>query len=679
MASLAQSATGTAQPTATSKAGGKHRRYDIQGLRAVAVLMVVLFHAGLYVPGGFIGVDVFFVISGFVITAMLLREWTTLGKIRLFRFYVRRFKRLTPALALTVGVTMIASLLLLSPMGIQQTVSQTALGAMFLASNLVIARTTGDYFDSPAENNPLLSMWSLSVEEQFYIIFPAMMFIAWTLGRRTHHSVAAPVAVVGLMGAVSFVLAMSGSFGIDLPFLPETLVGFYSPISRAWEFAVGSLLALGGSRLVIPEKFAGPSMFAGAAILIASLWLITAETAWPSLWTLLPAIGSLLLIAAGSNDTVVTRALSSKWMVKIGDLSYSIYLWHWPFIVFAHLLWPDSAFAKPVAAVLSFIPAYVSYTWVEEPIRTSSITKGRPLVGLVAATVIPPVALAGGLGLSTKNGFWDPQVRAYQASINPHHAGMAAGCTDASWTKVDDCTWNGEATGAPVYLVGDSNADQFIEPLINAAETAGRPLVSLSQDGCSYLPNTWLESPSAEDCGSYSEITEDYLRSARPGLVVIANSYFKVSPEGIVQSSGIDPDVDSGLAELSSSLSAAVTSLQEAGHEVLLIQTIPHWRSMSYLNWHTCSPLRIKTDGCAQTMPLSYAAERQGPAAGVVEDVAASTGARLLDFSEVLCPGGSCSSVAEDGMIRYRDGTHITVVQAEALTPLFDEVVPTNK
>lgn len=160
------------------------RRLDIQGLRAIAILMVVAFHSGLPVPGGFVWVDVFFVISGFVITAMLMREWATTGRIRFGRFYVRRFKRLTPALALMVAVTMIISVFVLSPLGTQQTAAKTAFGAILLVANLVIARTTGGYFSAPAEINPLLNVWSLSVEEQFYLGFPAILAVGWLLARK---------------------------------------------------------------------------------------------------------------------------------------------------------------------------------------------------------------------------------------------------------------------------------------------------------------------------------------------------------------------------------------------------------------------------------------------------------------------------------------------------------------
>jgi peptidoglycan/LPS O-acetylase OafA/YrhL len=157
-------------------------RLDVQGLRAVAVLLVVAFHSGLPAPGGFIGVDVFFVISGFVIAAMLQREWAITGRLDFARFYMRRFKRLTPALAVIVTVTAAVSAFVLSPFGDQQTTAKTAIGGIFLVANAVIARTTGGYFDAPAETNPLLNIWSLSVEEQFYLVFPIYYcprLVAW--------------------------------------------------------------------------------------------------------------------------------------------------------------------------------------------------------------------------------------------------------------------------------------------------------------------------------------------------------------------------------------------------------------------------------------------------------------------------------------------------------------------
>lgn len=293
----------------------------------MAVVMVVAFHAGLPVPGGFVGVDIFFVISGFVITAMLHREWQQTGRISFRQFYLRRFKLLTPALALMLAVTMLISILVLQPFGQQQTAAMTAIGAMLLVGNFIIVRTTGGYFDAPADTNPLLNTWSLSVEEQFYLVFPALITLGWMLARRHGLLRFSPIAIVSGVAIVSFAVALAGSQE-ELTLRGSNIVlGFYSPFTRAWEFAVGALLALALTQSNgLNQRLLTGSGLVGAAMLVASLWLITDATPFPGPWTLVPVVGTLLLLLAGSHrNNYSTRALSNKPLVRIGDWSYSIY------------------------------------------------------------------------------------------------------------------------------------------------------------------------------------------------------------------------------------------------------------------------------------------------------------------------------------------------------------------
>ncbi len=667
-------------------AATRNRRPDIQGLRACAVLMVVGYHAGLPVPGGFVGVDVFFVISGFVITAMLMREWNSTGRIRLGRFYVRRFKRLMPALAVTATAVMVASFLLLSPLGgSQQTASATAAGAMLMAANVVIARTTGNYFDAPAATNPLLNTWSLSVEEQFYLIFPMILLVSWLWGKRVRRPRALPVASVVFVGVVSLTLALFGSLGVMPSLVPESLAGFYGPVTRAWEFAMGALLALGSARLAAnSSRCALPLGATGAGMLLGSLWLITDTTPFPGPWTLLPVVGTVLLIAAGSVDTIVTRGLASAPMVAVGDRSYSIYLWHWPFIVFAQLLWPGSHLVLLSAAVVSLLPAYASFRWVEQPIRALPREGGASFARLIALTVIPPLALAGILGLAVSHSFWNDSVREYQAAIEPPHAGSVAGCDSEAWRDPAGCTWNRGAAGRPIYLVGDSHADQFSEALIAAATSSSRPLVSLSENACAYL-HVSLSRPLKglaweANCMTYPRLTADYLATAQPGLVVIANSYWWFDDPSTVSvgAPGEPPSQDPQIkrSALSSGLSNAVRELRRAGHTVLLVQAIPQWGEQdSWSSWAWCSYLDVATVGCSRTMSMSEVLERQGAVADAVAAVASETGSDLLDLSSELCPDDTCSWVTPDGLVRYRDGGHITVMQSEALEATFARTI----
>jgi peptidoglycan/LPS O-acetylase OafA/YrhL len=257
-------------------------RPDIQGLRAIAVLMVVAFHAGLPVPGGFVGVDVFFVISGFVIAGSLHREWSNTGRIHFARFYMRRFKRLTPALALTVTVTMLLTAAVLSPLGAQQNAAKTAIGGMFISANVVIANTTGGYFSLAAETNPLLHVWSLSVEEQFYLGFPFLLAIGWAIARRGRRLSTAPLMLVMAVMAVSFLLSLVDESALEFPGSKDAL-GFYSPVPRAWEFAAGAALALAiAGRRGLAPRTAALSGTLGLIGLVSSLFSSTAPHRSPA-------------------------------------------------------------------------------------------------------------------------------------------------------------------------------------------------------------------------------------------------------------------------------------------------------------------------------------------------------------------------------------------------------------
>jgi peptidoglycan/LPS O-acetylase OafA/YrhL len=456
------------------------------------VLLVVAFHAGLPVPGGFVGVDVFFVISGFVITSMIQREHASTGRFRFGRFYLRRFKRLTPALALMVAVTMVLSFCLLSPLGAQQLAAETGLGAMLLIANFAIAKNTGDYFALPAASNPLLHTWSLSVEEQFYMMFPAVVVLGWALSRRGRRIRWAP-ALVGAGALASIWLAMAELWALG-PFLApfaKYLVGFYSPFTRVWEFAAGALLAFASTRrLLRSARHAQILAWLGVALLAASAWLINNTTPFPGPWTLLPVGATLLLIAAGTHhSTWVTRALGLPAMVKIGDWSYSIYLWHWPLRVFAVYLWPEAPHAAVLAVALSFLPAVASYRWVEQPIRRLPPLPPRRTFALVGSVVCPSLLLAASLGIAAGH-YWYP--RYVSGAVPIAHQGdtgwddfgallpkLYYPCTDQAirdiewkWQgKYPRCFQSKPGSRIDVALVGDSHAEHlflgFAEALPN--------------------------------------------------------------------------------------------------------------------------------------------------------------------------------------------------------------------
>ncbi|MEI2715415.1 MAG: acyltransferase family protein [Candidatus Nanopelagicales bacterium] len=539
MADAVRAVALTGAPSVRHGEGAKNRRLDVQGLRAVAVLMVVAFHAGLPLPGGFVGVDVFFVISGFVITGMLRREWLATGGIRFGAFYARRFKRLTPALALTVSVTMLLSALMLSPFGPQQIAAKTAVGAMLLAANFVIAGSTGQYFDAPAETNPLLNTWSLSVEEQFYLAFPALLLIGWLTGRRLQRPVGSAILLVAIVAAFSFALAIIGQEVSGLG-EAEYLFGFYSPFTRFWEFAAGALLTLAWSVATPSRQVATAMALIGFAMLALSLWVIAGTSQVPGPWTLLPVGGTLLLLAAGKQPANGgSRLLATRPLVRVGDWSYSLYLWHWPFVVFARILWPSSGLALVLAAVASLIPAVASYRWVEQPIRALTSLRGRRFAMLVAVTLAVPLTIAGVVGIAGPMG-WSPEGLKDAAHDRvEEHAGRVRGCHISQAfdrQAISGCEWNADARGRPIYLVGDSNAEQFSEAAIGAGAILNRPVWIFTGSSCplvdgldltvaatkSEFVSDPIPSTAFDHCQQYAEEVVRWLRTAPPGDVFIA-------------------------------------------------------------------------------------------------------------------------------------------------------------
>jgi len=342
---------------------GSDYRPDIDGLRAVAVLAVLGFHANLgALRGGFVGVDIFFVISGYLITGLILSALSR-GTFTFAEFYTRRINRIFPALLVVLAATAAIGWTILFSREFQLLGKHIFGGAAFI-SNVILWREAG-YFDSPMK--PLLHLWSLAVEEQFYLIWPLVAWLTWRWRRS-----AMPV-VIGAVVVISFllnVLAVSRSMGT---------AAFYSPVTRFWQIMIGSLLIYFETRYQRPitrylEK--RPALHIGAAIfgivlLLASLTIVDATTAWPGWYALLPVAGTVMLIAAGPDNWISTKLLANKYMVAIGLISYPLYLWHWPLIVFGRILSdrPVRPLVMMGIVALSFPLALATYRWVEKPIR----------------------------------------------------------------------------------------------------------------------------------------------------------------------------------------------------------------------------------------------------------------------------------------------------------------------
>ena len=663
-------------------------RPDIQGLRAVAVLAVIAFHAGLPVPGGFVGVDIFFVISGFVITGMLHREWIATGAICFRRFYVRRFKRLTPALAVFVSVTLVISILLLSPVGTQQVAAKTGLGAMFIVANFVIASVTGGYFQPAADLNPLLNTWSLSVEEQFYLVFPALLALGWWVSRKLRWGRSIPGVVVMLVAVVSLGGALLNAAGQVGP-RTEIMLGFYGPVSRAWEFAIGALLALSASKLIKMRANAIWGLaIVGVAAVAVSLWLISDSTPFPGPWTLLPVLGAAALIAAGiPARRGVSALLATKPMVAVGDYSYSLYLWHWPFIVFAGLLWPQSALALALAATLATLPAIASYRLVEQRYRFKTFRSRGNFIVFVTAIISIPCVLALGLWAGAARSWGIPGISA-ASTVKSEWEALAEDCMDLSTTlsvpsKVGagGCTWNEWGTGVPVYLVGDSAAAQFLAGVKAAAARTDSPLQLISAAHCPFTAAMRVNDVTGQEtddaCTKHNTETMALLAQAKPGVVLLANSnrYWYVGDDRFTPASGArDVALEASGATLEQGIASRVRALQTAGQQVVLVDP-----TYTFLNGQMPTPermplFRLFNKESSFNVDVSTLEAGQLAARNAVASIAERTAAPVLDVTDWQCPRGQCPAFIS-GIPVYADSAHISQPASAQLASRFSMVV----
>ena len=339
-------------------------RPDIDGLRALAILPVLLFHADLGCTGGFVGVDVFFVISGFLITSLILKEINS-DAFSLIRFWERRIRRIIPALIVVIAVTLLAGWFLYLPEDFCS-VGKSVMAQVTLMSNVYFWRLTG-YFAAGVDTKPLLHTWSLAVEEQFYVFFPLLLIF---LARMKRFSFAKTIFWLGIG---SFVLSVIGSY-------TKPAATFYLLPTRAWELMIGAFLA------AIPEKqVSNPWLnetvgLTGLGLILFSILYYSQDTRFPGLAAIPPCFGAAMIIVSGSGkSTLIGRVLTLRPSVFIGLISYPLYLWHWPLLVFSKYLAikPQSTEIRVVLLMVSAALATLSWKYIETPFRKRRIVHER--------------------------------------------------------------------------------------------------------------------------------------------------------------------------------------------------------------------------------------------------------------------------------------------------------------
>ncbi|WP_188791269.1 acyltransferase family protein [Salipiger pallidus] len=654
-------------------------RSDIDGLRAVAVLAVVLYHFGFPgLDGGFVGVDVFFVISGFLIGGILWREYRATGTIWLKHFYLRRFRRLAPAFFAMLAVTGLLSWALLLPFEFREFGKQAIAATVYL-SNVLFFRQVG-YFDSASDEKPLLHTWSLAVEEQFYIFLP--LFIL--LFRRSHRAM-----IVALVGC--WIASLAGCILLTAEY--QTVTFFLFPF-RAWEMLSGVLLAIWGAETGRRWRGFAALSWIGLALVLASVLLIPSGPLFPGLLAVFPVLGTVLLLANGAGRNPVNRLLTMPEAVFVGRISYSLYLWHWPVLVLSVYLRGEYANLLEAALwmALSVGLAWVSWRFVELPVRQVRMPGWVLLGGTVTASVVA-------LGLGAVVYLKDGMPERFGPEAQPHIAASADFLQD--WSRcttptegplmgIETCPIGPE--GAPRVLVwGDSHVRAFHAGLDLAAQEAGVPGLVIWRAGCPPLFDIRkVESAAtlAQDAACTNanlQIKQSFgrLPSLEKVLLIGRWAYY-------ANGSGVGLDAHNTIAVHPAMAPTRVGELQqdtvaEAAEdtvlylldwfdEVLVLRQPPEItkydsrlasREAAHRGW----PLARKPD-TATEIPAAALSQRVIASEAPWRAMAAAGAVTLLDPWPWICSDGTCRAL-HDGAGWYFDNNHVTNTAARAMAPVF--------
>jgi peptidoglycan/LPS O-acetylase OafA/YrhL len=483
-------------------------RPDIDGLRAIAVMLVVCFHAfPEAVPGGFIGVDIFFVISGFLITGIIVRELDQ-QRFSLLAFYGRRIRRIFPALIAVLLATLVLGWLWMLPAAYAQLSADVFASAAFF-SNIALLLQSG-YFDIESGKKPLLHLWSLGIEEQFYLFWPLILMLAARMRLNF-------LAVASVIGVASFALnvALIG---------PDPVATFYLPFTRAWELLAGAALACGWNRIGQTGVASNWRAAIGLLLVAAAAAVLTSRSAFPGWWAVLPVAGGGLLLSAPA-AWGCRHVLASASFVRIGLISYPLYLWHWPLLVFFGIIKfaPLTLLDRALIVGLSFALAWLTYRFIEIPFRF-----GRPSLPRI-------VSLGAGMALIAAAGGVIVEGRGFDFRLPPEIRAMTDVRTDSSKWRVHECLLDlsHETTFADncvdrnrrplVFVWGDSTAGALLPGLRKAQETHDFGIAQFTSSSCVPALNT--DVAGVPNCRAINDKILSIARDLQPDIVLLHSTW----------------------------------------------------------------------------------------------------------------------------------------------------------
>jgi peptidoglycan/LPS O-acetylase OafA/YrhL len=638
------------------EAAGGHYRPDIDGLRAVAVLPVVFYHFNVWpFRGGFVGVDVFFVISGYLITSLIWSEMQA-GSFSVLNFYERRIRRIFPALFAMMAGVAIASAVILFPHELERFAISLLATAGFV-SNFHFWGESG-YWAVDAAEKPLLHTWSLAVEEQFYLFFPGFLYL---LRRQSAPRV---LWVLGGTLAVSLALSIVGAYRAPIS-------TFYLLPTRFWELLIGGVLAVG--RFQAPQNSALRNALAvlGLALIAWSVFTLTSASPFPGANAIPPCLGTALIIFAGSGrTTAVNSTLAMRVLVFVGLISYSLYLWHWPIYVLLNQVRPDglTAIETALGIAAAFVLAVLSWRYVEQPFRgRRSAIRRKPLFvlsgGAVAAAALVAAGLAAAKGLPQR---YDPITRKILAEVDDQEP-LRGHCFDRSAAKIAKvglCKF-GATTAKPTFVLwGDSHADAMTPALWKLAASHGEAGLLGAHGHCAPLLGVPLSDPA---CQPFNQAVAKIALGKKIRTVFLDALWTAAAGEPPVDAKAGEQADIAKRDQFARGLMATVATLKAAGKTVVIIGPVTVFKrsvpeDLARIRvWHGNPDIAPTRTAFLAREAFVYA---------VFHNVAARYGVTVVWLDNALCPGTRCLTLV-NGRPIYQDKSHLSVFGAERLTPLF--------
>ncbi len=637
----------------------RHRvqyRSDIQVLRAIAVISVVLYHTGSPLfSGGFVGVDIFFVISGYLISGLLLCELEHLSSIDFPAFYARRMRRLLPAF-LIVFLFCIAVIAFDYAPIFQKQYLNSGLYALLYSSNILFALNEQDYLGHDIGVDPFLHTWSLSVEEQFYLVWPVFLLLLFKI------SILAGNRFVILLGIV---FAGTASFLASILLLEEyqPWVFFGSPF-RIWEFALGALaFQLYSSTIRWNSSFSNACILVGLLLVLLPVFLYSRETPFPGSYALIPTIGTFLLLSAGksANSLISRHLLENRILVKLGDLSYSWYLWHWPIQIF--LLRQGSAagfVATSAAPLLSLALAYLTYLTVEQKTRflpfLYNAHRNTFAIGLLSVAFGVILTKSVLFNLTVEQSDLDKTVQLATSNLPIVYSDKC----HLNYTEYEfgECSYGKQQSSQTIFLIGDSHAAHWFPAFEKLSLETGYRLVSLTKSACPTFITRLQRSGTHtryRACEKWREKVIARTALEQPDIIVISNSAYY-------------PEIQDNTSAWQAGLKNFIARISSATTRLFILQDIPRPNTaipqrLSDASW------RGETGKSACAFRKNH--EREDILLNLYLSVQSSfPNLEVIRTDNFFCIRDVCEAVDNNGVIVYRDGHHMTTEKSLSLSPL---------